>query len=114
MMRSNFDEKKNQLAAQQFTNGAPGLINGDIRVGAGARIGVGYNDFAERFPANDPGLLLFFPAGIEQRIRREGVAVRPAINGDAFNVLRRVETCSAEHAAQLVANVPLEFRKSRL
>src|SRR3989440_6481691 len=101
-------------AVQKFADGAPGLIDGDIRVRAGAGIGICDGNLAERFPADDPGLLLLFPSGIEQRIRRKGIAMRPAIHRDAFDVLRRVETSSTEHAAQLVPDVSLEFRKRRL
>ncbi len=53
------------LAAQKFADGAPCLIDGHIRVGACAGIGVGDGDPAERLPADDPGLLFFFPDGIE-------------------------------------------------
>src|SRR5229473_458082 len=102
------------LAVKEFADGAPGLIDGHIRVRVCAGIGVCDGDLAESLPANDPGFLLFFPIGIEQRIRREDVAVRPAIYGDTLDVLRRVECRSAEHAAQLVADVSLEFRKGRL
>src|SRR6267143_7309021 len=99
---------------QELADGAPGLIDGYIGVGAGTGIGVRDSDFAERLPADHPRLLFVFPIGIEQCIRREGIAVRPAIYGDALDILRRVESCSAEHTAQLVADVSLEFRKRRL
>src|SRR6266480_791928 len=102
------------LAAKEFTDGAPSLIYGHVGIGAGAGIGVCDGHLAERLPANDPGLLLFFPVGIEQRIRREGVTVHPAIDGDALNIPRRVESSSTQHAAQLVADVSVEFREGRL
>src|SRR5258708_38222403 len=114
MAACSFSSRGLPLAAQKFADGAPSLIDGHICVGTCAGIGIGDGDPAERLPANNPGLLLFFPAGIEQRIRRKSVAVRPAVDGDAFDVFRRVETCSTEHAAQLVADAPLEFRKGRL
>src|SRR5260370_41903449 len=102
------------LAVKEFADGAPGLIDGYIRVRVCAGIGVCDGDLAESLPAHDPGFLLFFPIGIEQRIRREGVAVRPAIYVDALELLLRVQCRSAEHAAQLLADVSLEFRKARL
>src|SRR5712692_11572258 len=89
------------LAAQEFADGAPSLIDGHIRVRAGAGIGVCNGNPAERLPANDPGLLLLFPVGIEERIWREGIAVRPAIDGDALDVLldRKSTRLNSSHSS---------------
>src|SRR5437016_1289647 len=102
------------LAVREFPNGAPGLIDGHIRIGAGAGIGIGDGNPAERLAPDDPGFFFLLPIGIEQWIRRESVTMRPASNGDALDVLRRVESRSTKHAAQLVTDVSLEFRKGRL
>src|SRR5260370_12409200 len=61
--------------------------------------------------ANYPRLPLLLPDGIEQRVRRQGIAVRPEADRDAFNILRRVESRFTKHAAQLVADVSLKSRK---
>src|SRR5260370_18285421 len=114
MAACSFSGRALQLAAQKFADGAPCLIDGHIRVGPCAGIGVGDSDLAERLPANDPGLLLFFPVWIEQRVRREGISMRPAVDDDAFDVFRRVETCPTQPAAQLVAHISLASRQSRL
>jgi len=72
--RCPFSSPVQLLAAKEFTDGAPGLIDGHVGTGAGAGIGVCDGNLAER----DPGLLHFFPIGIEQRIRREVSDKNPA------------------------------------
>ena len=69
-----FHHRVQLLAAKEFTDGAPGLIDGHVGIGAGAGIGVCDGNLAER----DPGLLHLFPIGIEQRIRREVSDKNPA------------------------------------
>jgi hypothetical protein len=63
------------LCVRQFLHGSICLIDGLVRIGIGAGIGVGDGNSAERFAADDPGLFFFLPIGIEQRIRRERVAM---------------------------------------
>jgi hypothetical protein len=54
------------LAFQYLTHRAPGLIDGDIRIRAGARIGVRNRNFPERSSPDHPRLLFLFPVGIEE------------------------------------------------
>src|SRR5947208_3506088 len=85
------------------------LIDGHIGVCVRTGVGVGDGDASEAFAANDPRLLARLPLGIEQCIGCVSVAMSPAIDGDALDVARGIEARAAEHAAQLVADVALEF-----
>jgi hypothetical protein len=55
--------------------------------------------------------LPLLPIGIEQRIVFVGVAVRPAIDRDRSDVLRRVEASRTQHPAELVADLLFEGRE---
>jgi hypothetical protein len=52
------------------------------------------------------------PLGVKQRVVLVGVAVRPAIDRDRGNVARRVEPRRTQYAAELVADLFLEFRET--
>ena len=54
------------LAFQYHTHGAPGLIDGDIQIRAGTRVGVRNRNFPERLSPDHPRLLFLFPVGIEE------------------------------------------------
>src|SRR5271155_4971410 len=54
------------LAFQYLTHCAPGLIDGDIRICARARIGVRNRNFPERSSPDHPRLLFLFPVRIEE------------------------------------------------
>lgn len=109
MPRAYMTRLRQELAVQQFSDGAPGLIDGHVGVSAGAGVGIRDGNLAKNLAPDDPGLLSFFPIGIEERIRRERVAVRPTIDGDALDVLGGIESRATEHARQLVADVSFEF-----
>src|SRR5271154_7103416 len=90
--------------AQNLTHRPPGLIDGHIRIRAGPRMRIRNGDLAKRFPPSYPRLLSVLPLRIKQRARRVGIAVRPAIDRDASDVARWIESRAAQHSAQLVAN----------
>src|ERR1700728_25082 len=77
----------------------------------GARIRVGDGDAPEALAPEDVRRLAFGPFGIEQRRVTVRVAVWPAIDGDAENVLLRIEAAGTEHAPELVAHLVLEGGK---
>ena len=50
---------------------------------------------------------------VEERVVGVGVAVRPAVHGEGEEVARGIEAEGAEHAAELVADLPLEGLERR-
>src|SRR4029077_19920092 len=98
----------------QFANGAIGLIDSGVRLGARAGVGIGDRNSAEGLPPNDPRLLPFFPVWIEESVRPiifVSVTVRPTIHSDGLNVPRRIEARSAKHPSELITNIAFKFRK---
>src|SRR6266853_5585860 len=84
------------------------LVDGLVGVGVGSRVRIRDGDISVTLPSDYPRLLFLFPGRIEQRVRRERIAVRPAVHGDAFDVASRIEAGSAQHLRQLIADVALE------
>src|SRR6202521_116056 len=101
----------------QFANGAIGLIDSGVRLGACAGVGIGDRDPAERLSSDHPRLLPLFPIWIEERVgwvMFVSVTVRPAVHRDGLDVPRRIEIRAAQHPSQLIADVAFKFRKWRL
>src|SRR6266849_5887806 len=90
------------------------LIYGHIAVRAGSRIRIRNSNAPKALSPDHPGLLSLLPLRIKQRVRRERVPVRPAIHGNAFDVARRIESRSPEHARQLVSYVALKSAERSL
>src|SRR5713226_6525532 len=90
------------------------LVNRLVCVGASSRVRIRNGYISETLPSNHPGLLFLFPVRIEQRIRRERIAMRPTIHGDSLNVASCIEASSAQHPRQLLPDVALERLERRL
>ena len=93
---------------ERFANGAPSLVDRHVGISACAGIRIRDHDSAEGRAADDVGLVGLVPVRIEQWIVFVGVAVRPAIDRDAYDVGRRIEPSRSKDARKLVANVALE------
>src|SRR5260370_22435188 len=94
-----------------------GLVDGGVRLGACAGIGISNCDLAEPLSSHHPRLLPFLPIWIEESVSRVmfvGVAVRPTVHGDGLDVPRRIETRATQHPSQLIAAGAFESRKWRL
>ena len=77
-------------SAQQLAHRAVRLVDGDVGIGGHAGIGIGDGDAAERLRATMLGRV-GVESAIAQRIVFRRIAVRPAVDGDAFDVARRIE-----------------------
>src|SRR4029077_17636575 len=97
----------------QFLNRAPRLVHGLIRVRGCARVGIRYGNSAKTFAAKLAGTLAFGPFRIEQEIVFVRVSMRPAIDGDGANVLRRIKPGTSKNARKLVADISLKCFKWR-
>src|SRR5262245_32176399 len=103
------ESKHLAAAVKEFADRSMGLIDGHISVGARASIGIGNRNVAEGLTADNPGFFfLGLPLRIEERVRRIGVTVRPAVHGNRFDVVRRIEAGISQHTAELIANVPFK------
>ena len=87
------------------------LIDSNIRVCRGARIGVGDGDSAELLPANCIRALCFRPVRIKKCAVFIPVPMRPAIDRNRLNIFRRFKTAWAEDTRKLVARLALEIFK---
>src|SRR5215831_14465761 len=76
---------------KEFGDGAVGLIDSDIRVCSGAGVGVGDGDMAKSLAANLVRSLACGPLRIEKRVVLVAVAMRPAIDGDGFDIAGGIE-----------------------
>src|SRR5450432_234627 len=112
-LRVRFGGAMPSTEGEDFGDGAAGLIDGDVGVGAGSGVGVGDGDAAEGLAADDPRLFVFFPRGIEKRVGCVGIAVGPAVYGDALDVSGGIETSAAEHTSQLIAGAEFKFGEGR-
>src|ERR1700757_1784816 len=99
---------------KEFADRSIGLIDRHICVGAGTRIGIRDGNSAKGLASFDPGLFALFPFRRIKAERRVGVTMRPAVYGDSGDVRCRSETATAKHAAELFADVALQFGKRSL
>src|ERR1019366_535696 len=76
---------------REFLHGTIGLVDGGIHVGDGAGVGVGNGDASERFSSDLIGRFPHGKIGIEQGVISVGVAVGPAPNSDALDILGWIE-----------------------
>lgn len=83
-----FRRSQLSIVRQNFRDRAMRLVDGHVRVGVAAGIGVGDNDAAEALAADHPRLFFFFPIGIKQRIGGVSVSVGPTVYRDPFDVPR--------------------------
>src|SRR5262245_10886804 len=84
------------------------LLDRDVGVGAHAGVGVGDSDISGTLTAEHVRHFLRRRVAIDEAVVLGRVAVRPAIDGDAFDVTCRIETGAAKHSSQLIADVSLE------
>src|ERR1700682_3507471 len=96
------------LSLQKFLYGAISLVYRRVGIGGGPGIGVGDGDAAKAGPPDHVGLLRLRPFRIEQLVIFVSITVRPAIDGDARHIARRIEAARTEDARQLAADVALE------
>src|ERR1700749_2383273 len=108
--RPNFDssegvgrQRNTLIPPEEFSDGAVGLIDGDVCVGAGSGVRVCDGDSAKGLPPDDPGLLPFLPFRIVEAERSERVAMGPTVDGNSLDVACWIKSGAAKHAAQLVA-----------
>src|SRR5260221_14521877 len=111
-MRNCSSERKS-LDGKQFADRAVRLIDGDVGVRGCARIRVGNGDAAERLTTKNVRLLSVGPFWIEQRSVFVSVAVRPAIDGEARDAARRVESAGGERTRKVIPNFAFKQFKGR-
>src|SRR5271166_2683383 len=87
---------------------AIGLINGSVGFGLGSGIGIGDGNSSKRLASKHPRLLFFFPVRIKERIGKESIAVRPAVDGNAVDVARGIKARRPEHGSELLADIALK------
>jgi hypothetical protein len=90
-----------------------GLVDRRVRIGRGTRIRVGYGDAAKFRSADDLRLFLERQQRLEQRIELGGIAVRPAVHGNGFDIPGRIKASRIQRAGQLIADIPLERGERR-
>ena len=89
--RSFFRFAISALIRDDFRYSSPTLIDGFVGIGKCARIGIGDVNIAERLAADFVRRLPLGPLRIKQRNIFIGIPVRPAVNGDRFDVSSGVE-----------------------
>src|SRR5208337_5605000 len=103
-----------RLLRKQLANGAKRLIDGNVCVGAGTRIRICNGDPAKWLPPPHPWFFAFLPFRRIKAKWRVGVTMRPSVDGNAIDIGGWIKARATQHAAQLIANVALEFRERRL
>lgn len=92
----------------QLMHSAMRLLDRDVRVRAHAGVGIRDRDSTEALSADHVRHLVRRRVAVDEEVIFRCVTVRPAIDGDAFDVGGRVEAAAAQCAAQLVADLTLE------
>src|SRR5579864_2857628 len=92
----------------EFADRAIRLVDGAVSVGRETRVGIGNNNTPEGLPCEEIGAVLRVVVRVPKRVVLRRVAVRPAIDGNPFDVAYRIETGSGEHACELVADIAFE------
>src|SRR5467141_888789 len=113
-MRLTFQEFAEESMAENLVHRAIRLIDRHISVSARTRIGIGDRDPPKRLASEHPRLLPRFPLRQIQPKRRERIAMRPPVHGNALNIPCGIESRPAKHPPQLLAYVSLEFAVRRL
>ena len=83
------------MPSSQFVHGPVGHHYRGLGIGPGSGVRVGDGDPAEGLPADFGGIA--WSAG--------GLAMRPAIDGNAFHVAIEIKLLAREHAAEMRANL---------
>src|SRR5208337_2750742 len=89
-----------EIRLEELLHRAMGLVNRRIGVGTPRCVGVRNRDAPESLAGNDPWLVLLGrPVRVGHRVALIRVAVRPAIDGDPFDVTGRIEPSPQERSS---------------
>src|SRR4029078_11147575 len=97
------------VAPNQFIDRAPRLIDRLVHEGGGSSVAVRDGNATERLTADDVRTLFVGHIRIAQAVVRVSIAVRAAIDADAKNIGRRVETAGTENPRELASRLELHL-----
>src|SRR5271170_4079104 len=87
------------------------LIDGLVGVSSRSGVGIGDGNPPVAPARNIAGAFAFRPIWVPQRVVLVGITVRPAVDGNRFDVSCGIESACTEHTLQLVTDVPLKCFK---